>query len=182
MNPIIYQEIQFYPIPDYDRYYISLDGIVLSCGRYKEGNEYRKIMKTYKSHDGYVKIKLKLNNSRIRRTESIHRLLVQVFLPDFSPELQVDHKDCNRLNNDLSNLHMVTQSGNSRNMKFYSGVNLMYDKRRGHYNYRTSWYDDNGARKIKTFSCQYYGFGDALRLAQEKREEMVDLYYNRPIL
>ena len=44
----------------------------------------------------------------------VHRLVAMAFLPDYSDDLFVDHIDGNRSNNDVSNLRMVTRSGNHR--------------------------------------------------------------------
>jgi len=174
MNPITFEEIEYLPIPDYDKYYISRCGNVLSFKCKKP-----KILAFYiNKKNGYKVFCVYQDNKK--KTKPLHRLLAMTFFPDFSSELEVDHKDNNKLNNDLSNLHMVTASGNRRNQLCHSGVDLSYDKRRGHYTYRARWHDDTGVQRFKTFSCQLYGFGDALRLAQEKREEMVDMYYNRP--
>ena len=44
---------------------------------------------------------------------SVHRLVALSFMPIPNPdEMQVNHKDCNKLNNKLSNLEWVTRSGN----------------------------------------------------------------------
>jgi len=183
MNPITFEDIEYFPIPSYDKIFISRCGKILSCrspsGRCKEGKEYRKLLKVKKRREGYLHVSI---SGGYRPHPDIHRLLAMTFFSDFSPELQVDHKDNNKLNNDLSNLHMVTRRGNQRNILKYSGVRLMYDKRNESFHYRTNWCDENGLRYQKSFSCQCYSFGFALMMAHAKRQEMVDLYYNRPIL
>jgi len=176
MNPITFNEIEYFPIADFDKYYISKCGNILSF----KGSNPKILSSGLNKSTGYIAYYLCRNNKR--ETKTLHRLLAMTFLPNFSPKLQVDHKDNNKLNNDLSNLHMVTASDNQRNKLRYSGVYLGYDKRYETFEYRAQWCDDNGEKQSKTFSCKKYGFGGALRLAQAKRDEMVDLYYNRPIL
>jgi hypothetical protein len=47
--------------------------------------------------------------------EFVHRLMIQTFMPDtWNPDLDVNHKDGNKHNNDISNLEMVTRSENLR--------------------------------------------------------------------
>lgn len=48
----------------------------------------------------------------VRESVAVHRLLAEAWLNAFSEELQVNHKDGNKLNNELTNLEMVTPSGN----------------------------------------------------------------------
>ena len=173
MNFITYNEVKYFPIPNFDKYFISRYGKILSCKR-KNPN----ILKSWLDGDGYKRHGLS-NNNKITY-KHLHRLLAMTFLPNFSPELQVDHIDGNRINNNLSNLRMVTPSGNRRNMKYYSGVHLIHDKRNNSFHYRCVWCDELGVQHLKSFSCQLYGFGFALMMAHAVREEMVKLYYNRP--
>jgi hypothetical protein len=183
MDPITFNEIKYFPIPDHDKYYISQCGNVLSVkspsGRYKEGKEYRKILTLDIDKDGYRTIHLRVRGKK-RIAEGLHLLLAMTFLPDFSPKLQVDHKDNNKINNDLSNLRMVTRSENERNKLCYTGVCNCYDKRNNILNYRCSWYDELGLKHYKSFSCNKYGNEIAYLLARKYRDEMVKLYYNRP--
>ena len=174
MDPITYNEIKYFPIPNFYKYYISRCGNVLSCK-----NKNPKILKSQINTNGYKTHGLKKNN-KLLLVINLHRLLAMTFLPDFSPELQVDHKDNNKLNNDLFNLRMVTRRDNQRNKQSFSGVCLRYNTVRDQYNYQSQWVDKNDVQKYKSFSCQLYGFGFALMMAHAKREEMVKLYYNRP--
>ena len=59
---------------------------------------------------GYLNVKLK--SSPYSTTRYVHRLVAMMFLPDYNEELQVNHIDKNKKNNNVSNLEMVTDSEN----------------------------------------------------------------------
>lgn len=54
---------------------------------------------------------INVNDSR-QKSVTIHRLLAEIFLPDYDELLHVNHKDGDKLNNSLSNLEMVTHQEN----------------------------------------------------------------------
>ena len=174
---ISYEGINFYPIPNIEKYYISKCGKVLSTrspsGKEKAGKEYRHLMIISTNRYGYLTVHLYINKKKVHKT--IHRLVAKTFLPDFSEKLQVDHIDGNRLNNDLSNLRMVTASDNQRNI--LSAKGYTYDKQRN--TFRAHWYDYKGNYKRMGFSVKIYGELFAFLLALQVREEMVKKYYNR---
>jgi hypothetical protein len=171
---ITYNEVDFYPIPNIEKYYISKCGKVLSIrspsGKEKAGKEYRHLMKIKIRQEGYKFVRF----NYISKNPDIHRLLARTFLSDFNEKLQVDHIDRDKLNNDLSNLRMVTASDNQRNKKNALGYRITTDNI-----IRAHWYDDGCELKSKGFSINTYGFGFAFLLATNVREEMVDKYYNR---
>lgn len=59
---------------------------------------------------GYLSILLSYNN--IQKRFNIHRLVAQAFLAEWDSKLQVNHKDCNKQNNRVDNLEMVTAKEN----------------------------------------------------------------------
>lgn len=174
---ISYEGINFYPIPNIEKYYISKCGKVLSTrspsGREKVGKEYRHLMKISTDRYGYLITHLYINKKAMHKT--IHRLVAKTFLPDYDEKLEVDHIDGNRLNNDLSNLRMVTASNNQRNR--LNAIGYSYDKQRN--TFRAHWYDDKRNYKRMGFSVKIYGELFAYILATNVRDEMVDKYYNR---
>lgn len=163
---ISYEGIDFYPIPNIEKYYISKCGKVLST----KNKKYR-IMKLRITDEGYLRLDLFINKKPANK--KIHRLLAMTFLHDFDEKLQVDHIDGDRLNNNLSNLRMVTASNNQRNRKSSAGYSYYDGAIRAH------WCDENGLIVRKRFSIKDYGVAFALLLALQVREEMVDKYYNR---
>lgn len=95
----------FKMIPGYNNYLISENGEVYSI-------KSKKYIKPRINENNYLIIDLYKNN--IRKTYKLHRLVAQAFLdnPDNLP--QVNHKDCNKLNNNISNLEWCTASQNTK--------------------------------------------------------------------
>jgi len=112
----------------------------------------------------------------------VHRLVAKAFLQNYTEDLQVDHKDNDKTNNNLSNLRMVTNSDNSRNVLKSVGVHKSFDKKSGTYHYVAQWVDDTGKKRSKTFAVIKYGEDVAHQKALDIRQEMITKYYNRPQL
>tara|TARA_R110000868_G_scaffold61031_1_gene185636 strand:- start:26 stop:529 length:504 start_codon:yes stop_codon:yes gene_type:complete len=92
-------------IPDYEDYKIDENGNVFSC-------KYNKIkpMIPQKATAGYQYVTLCKNGTR--RNRFIHRLVAQVFIENPENKLEVNHKNGNKYDNNLSNLEWVTPSEN----------------------------------------------------------------------
>ena len=85
--------------------------------------------------DGYQTVGLWIKNVK-RKTYSVHRLMGELFLPNFNNLPEIDHIDRNKLNNSLFNLKWETYSNQSHNQKIYStntsGVKgVSYNKKNG---------------------------------------------------
>lgn len=65
-----------------------------------------------KDRYGYYRITLSYNNKR--KSHYIHRLVARAYLKNYSEQLQVNHKDGIKTNNDIKNLEMVTLQENIR--------------------------------------------------------------------
>ena len=94
-------------IPDY---FINEHGNVYSSktGTLRE-------LKPYITHAGYVVVRLSLGSGKSLGC-SVHRLVACAFIPNVGGYYdEVDHKDTNRLNNDVTNLCWTSRSGNHRN-------------------------------------------------------------------
>jgi len=179
---IYYNDIEFYEIPECEGYLVSKCGKVLSIrpinGRGGCNIKYAKIMKLSLSKAGYMRICLKVNKKE--KIMFVHRLVTKTFLEDYTEDLVVDHKDHDTVNNNLSNLRMVTSHHNQRNRKNTVGFSRKCDKRRNTFYYTTSWSDDANKKKHASFSINKYGEVFAYLLAYNLRQEMVNKYYNRP--
>ena len=166
--------IEYFGIRGFPQYFVSTCGKVLSTKRNK-----KRIMKLKTNNRGYLYVMLYTDGKY--KNMKVHRLVAMTFLPGFNPDLQVDHKDHNKTNNNLDNLRMVPQSDNQRNRANAVGV-FEYLKGRNIPYYRAQWYDETGKQRSKWFNINKLGDQEAYRLAVELRQAMVDLYYNRPVL
>jgi len=94
------------PVPDYEGLY-SIDkmGNVYSHHKYRT-----KFLKAHPEGSGYLQVTL-TRPVKQRKNFKVHRLLAKCFL-DYQEDLDVNHKDGNKLNNSLENLEMVTRKQN----------------------------------------------------------------------
>ena len=86
------------PKKDYEGLYeVSNFGRVKSLGNGNSGNSKERILKPYKTKDGYLKIGLFKNGKR--KKILVHRLVAETFLPNPNNLPEVNHKDENKTNN-----------------------------------------------------------------------------------
>ena len=75
----------------------------------------------YVSNFGRVKLNGKLyicpifNGYYYLPGKPLHRIVAELFIPDWDPNKEVDHKDCNKLNNIVTNLLIVDHTQNQNN-------------------------------------------------------------------
>lgn len=110
-------------LSEFPNYYICDDGSVINI---KSG----RVLKANSQPRGYLSYRL-CNSDGKFITKAAHRLVAQAFLPDYSKNLQVDHVDCNKHNNHIENLEMVSESENMKRAVKNNLVSL--DKVRKHY-------------------------------------------------
>lgn len=91
------------PVSRNNNYEISTDGRAYSCKR-------DLIMKPFLDEWGYQRISLHKNGKR--NDVSIHRLVAEAFIPNPENKPEVNHKDGNKLNNNVNNLEWCTHSEN----------------------------------------------------------------------
>lgn len=93
-------------IKNFPDYYVSENGQVFSSK--KNGGYFRPLtmMKLKEDKDGYFEVGLYLNGKRYFRR--VHRLVAEAFLPNPNHYPQINHKDGNRQNNNVSNLEWCT--------------------------------------------------------------------------
>lgn len=91
------------------RYEVGNDGSVWSLDYNHTGK--RQQLHTYLDQDGYPYVFLVINGKRFKRYP--HRMVATLFLERPSEKHQVNHKDGNRQNSDISNLEWLTSKENT---------------------------------------------------------------------
>ncbi len=89
-----------------DRYEVS------NLGRVRHRDTGR-IRKQAISTPGYYSITLYVDTTT-RKTFSVHVLVAKAFLPPYGQDKEINHIDCNKLNNCVSNLEAITNNENVR--------------------------------------------------------------------
>jgi hypothetical protein len=106
-------------IPGFEGYTATRDGIIYS---YKKGKKYK--MKYRDSPDGYYRVSLCKDNKRYSKL--VHRLIAASWIGEAKGML-VNHKDCDKHNNNISNLEYVSHKRNSQHAQ---ENNLVHTKKR----------------------------------------------------
>lgn len=84
-----------------------------------------KFLKTQLNRKGYQRIRVSFNAKKYGL--NIHRIVAQTFIPNPNNLPQVNHKDCNKLNNHIENLEWISNIDNIRHA-FKNGVFKERDK------------------------------------------------------
>lgn len=82
---------------------------VAPCGAIRNARTLRWLSPSTKD-DGYLSVKLFRNGKGCQKT--VHRIVAEAFIPNPNNKPQVNHKDRNKGNNDVSNLEWVTREEN----------------------------------------------------------------------
>ena len=118
-----------------------------------------------------------------KNTYKVHRIIYSIHKGEIPDGFVIDHIDGDNRNNKLENLRAVTTQVNARNSKKYAtnssginGVSLQHSyKPYGTYSaYVANWVDLQGKKHGKSFSIEKYGRVEALRLASEYRNKMIE--------
>lgn len=100
----------FKEIKEYPAYSISTEGRIRK-------NSNQKLLTPSKQPNGYMKVNLFTGDGR-RKKEYVHRLVALTFIPNENHCPEVNHIDCVRDNNKVSNLEWVTREENIRKALF----------------------------------------------------------------
>ena len=111
-NKILYINMEddsetFYELKEFDNYMINKNGEIYS-------KKHKKVMKQFISNKGYYYLKIRKDNKSYSKL--IHRLLGLQFLDNSNNLPLIDHKNRNKLDNNLNNLRWVTRSENCKNL------------------------------------------------------------------
>ena len=99
-------------IGEFHGYHVSTSGEVYSV---KSGRP--KLLKPRIDKSGYKSVTLWLGRNRVKKQCRVHRLVAMAFIPNTQSYSDVNHKDNDKLNNDISNLEWCTRAYNNQ----YSG-------------------------------------------------------------
>jgi len=103
-------------IDGFDDYYISPDGTIYSTKYSKRYNHEGKLRllkpRTHPSGYLYAGLFKGVGSSKQRLWRRVHRLVVESFIGPIPDGLEVNHKDLNKHNNNVSNLEIVTRRQN----------------------------------------------------------------------
>ena len=103
-------------IDGFDDYYISPDGTIYSTKYSKRYNHEGKLRllkpRTHPSGYLYAGLFKGVGGSKQRLWRRVHRLVVESFIGPIADGLEVNHKDLNKHNNNVSNLEIVTRRQN----------------------------------------------------------------------
>lgn len=106
-----------------NKYTINQSGVIKTF--YNKNGKMDYELKQYIDKDGYRYVKLYADGKC--RNKQVHRLVAETFIPNINNKPVVNHKDCNRLNNNVSNLEWCTVKENvnhSVNLGHYKGYNF----------------------------------------------------------
>jgi len=146
METIKHNNIKFYKIKDFDDYYISKCGKVLSTKRYKDGI----LIKEFLNKKGYPSVQIYNNVKQYRKM--VHRLLAIQFIPNPLNLPIVEHIDDNPLNFSLNNLKWSTQAKNIQRA-YDSGRKIGYWTGKKHCNRKKVKQLDLNRNLIKVWDC-----------------------------
>ena len=115
MKKIIWLPLVYHGVT-YQRFEVSSDGKIKNAN---SGHVY----KTVVNKKGYEQLCVSLGSREKRKIFKVHRAVAETFLcnPDCKPV--INHKDGNKLNNQVINLEWTTESENSRHA-VYTGLML----------------------------------------------------------
>jgi hypothetical protein len=111
-------KIRYAEIEGYNGYYRITDN--------GELHNPKKRMKTYRLKCGYDAIILTFNKKR--KHFLIHRLVATYFISNPDNKKEVNHKDCNKLNNNVCNLEWVTSSENQKHAVANGRCQYLFDR------------------------------------------------------
>lgn len=179
MNYVILEEYPYYQIYE--------DGRIIRIEKLSKNGKalQRRLITPTRAKNGYRTVRL-YNKDGVMKQFYLHRLIWEAFNGEIPKSLEVCHEDCNRENNNLSNLQLLTHTQNCRNpqsIKHYRTANQLskgkfdrdkmiaaqsqQNKERLRREYK-SMLEENGSVGVFAFMkhahCNYY---TALRIIEE---------------
>ncbi len=126
-------------IKDYPMYEVSSLGRIRSYYNGRHGmRDVPKILSNKIDRIGYSFIHLKNENGR--SPLRIHRLVASAFIPNVDNLPEVNHKDENKQNNQVTNLEWCSRLQNIRHSKVWKSVKREVNQYDDNHNYIKTWY------------------------------------------
>lgn len=72
----------------------------------------KKFLRRFNDNSGYLQVTLFSGNNKGRKTIKVHILVARAFIPNPKNLPEVNHKDCNKYNNKVTNLEWVSKHDN----------------------------------------------------------------------
>jgi HNH endonuclease/NUMOD4 motif len=107
----------------------STDYLVSDCGKIFS-KRLGRTLPFQTNNDGYLKVTLRLGKN-YRKTYSVHRLVALAFIPNLLNKDTVNHKDGNKLNNNVNNLEWATRSEQTQHAWDNKLIKDMISRREG---------------------------------------------------
>ena len=83
----------------------------------------KKFLKRFDDNSGYLQVTLFSGNNRVRKTIKVHILVARAFIPNPYNLPEVNHINCNKYDNRVSNLEWVSKHDNMLHASKYSYKN-----------------------------------------------------------
>lgn len=112
-------------IKDYPRYEVSNLGRIRIDGH--------KIKEWPTTENKYINIRI--SNSTSSKTRTVHSLVMEAFIYKFDPTNEINHRDCNKSNNNLENLEYVTHKKNMDHATANGLLDHRYRRGKDRHNY-----------------------------------------------
>ena len=118
----------------------------------------------FKDKNGYICLGFK------GKEYKIHRIIWMMHYGEIDDTKQIDHKDCNPLNNHILNLHLVTDAENKLNLPIRktnkTGITGVHWDRG-----RNKWFAQIQRNKITTALGRFDSFEDAVKIRKEAEQK-----------
>lgn len=108
--------MEYKTIPNHPRYEISKEGTIRTKVSLK-------IKSQYVGSTGYYMVSFSYSNKS--KPLRVHRLIAETYIPNPESQPEINHKDGNKLNNDIANLEWVTHL---ENMQHANKTGLMNNR------------------------------------------------------
>ncbi len=135
----------------------------------------KRILKTENDKDLYGLVRLFILGKK--HTKKIHRLVAEAFIDNPDNKPSVDHRDNNRLNNNVLNLRYATHMENAHNVKIRKD-NTSGTKGVSFYNSRNKWVAEITIDGIKVYLGSFENKEDAIQARIIKANQVFGIFTN----